>query len=450
MRSREYKIYPKQYRGECVPIERNRVFVLMPFSDNLDSVYGKIKETLTSKGLICNRADEISGSDAIMGKILYEIMRSRYLIVDLTGCNPNVFYELGIAHSFKDLPNIMLIKQKSTSTPFDIRHLTYVEYDPNNLMLLIAQIRQFIQSGQLMNDFHEVLDAKGIIEVVSESKESFVDRIQTVFSEKLDVMVPLLAGEADLLDEQEIRTFLNDYRDFLIATVGSDADANTMRGALKIYAEMLSSVSRYDFSGKLADEILKDMFAPYPISDERILDWQTDFAVSLAQNGQFAEIVLPWIINYFTRSKVTTIDLNRYKLERFLMTTKSVQVDRAIITALYEDDAHIREFMSDFVGEKGLVEAKDDLLIQLSNESNPYVSRSILNALGLLGDSSVIEEIESWINRREIFLREHNHMIVFKYAYSAIARLDFSDGKKHAQEFREHYGDCLLDNDTSL
>ena len=422
MRSREYKIYPKQYRGECVPIERNRVFVLMPFSDNLDSVYGKIKETLTSKGLICNRADEISGSDAIMGKILYEIMRSRYLIVDLTGCNPNVFYELGIAHSFKDLPNIMLIKQKSTSTPFDIRHLTYVEYDPNNLMLLIAQIRQFIQSGQLMNDFHEVLDAKGIIEVVSESKESFVDRIQTVFSEKLDVMVPLLAGEADLLDEQEIRTFLNDYRDFLIATVGSDADANTMRGALKIYAEMLSSVSRYDFSGKLADEILKDMFAPYPISDERILD----------------------------RSKVTTIDLNRYKLERFLMTTKSVQVDRAIITALYEDDAHIREFMSDFVGEKGLVEAKDDLLIQLSNESNPYVSRSILNALGLLGDSSVIEEIESWINRREIFLREHNHMIVFKYAYSAIARLDFSDGKKHAQEFREHYGDCLLDNDTSL
>ena len=98
---KDYKIYPKQFINDKIPIEKNRCFMLMPFSPEFDFIYGTIKKDLNDNGLICNRADEIAGSKPILNKILTEILKSRYIIADLTAYNPNVFYELGIAHSFK-------------------------------------------------------------------------------------------------------------------------------------------------------------------------------------------------------------------------------------------------------------------------------------------------------------------------------------------------------------
>lgn len=113
-----YIIYPKQFRNAKIPVERNRCFILMPFDKIFDLVYGTIKNELQDNGYICNRADEICGSKPIMNKILTEILKSQYIIADLTNLNPNVFYELGIAHTFKDAQNILLIKQKGFKCPF--------------------------------------------------------------------------------------------------------------------------------------------------------------------------------------------------------------------------------------------------------------------------------------------------------------------------------------------
>ena len=108
----DYIIYPKQFRFAKIHIEKNRCFILMPFKKEFDYVYGVIKKELNDNGFICNRADEISGSKPILNKILTEILRSQYIIADLSGYNPNVFYELGVAHVFKDANNILIIKQK--------------------------------------------------------------------------------------------------------------------------------------------------------------------------------------------------------------------------------------------------------------------------------------------------------------------------------------------------
>lgn len=89
---KDYKIYPKQFINDKIPIEKNRCFMLMPFSPEFDYIYGTIKKDLNENGLICNRADEIAGSKPILNKILTEILKSRYIIADLTDYNPNVFY----------------------------------------------------------------------------------------------------------------------------------------------------------------------------------------------------------------------------------------------------------------------------------------------------------------------------------------------------------------------
>jgi hypothetical protein len=54
------------------------------------------------------------------------IDRSRVVIADCTGRNPNVFYEIGIAHTLGR--EVILITQNNADIPFDLRHLRYVQY----------------------------------------------------------------------------------------------------------------------------------------------------------------------------------------------------------------------------------------------------------------------------------------------------------------------------------
>ena len=90
----KYKVYPKQFRNEKISIEKNRCFFIMPFSEEFDIIYGEIKASLSKEHFHCIRVDEIPGSLPVINKILTEILKSQFIIVDLTNCNPNVFYEL--------------------------------------------------------------------------------------------------------------------------------------------------------------------------------------------------------------------------------------------------------------------------------------------------------------------------------------------------------------------
>jgi hypothetical protein len=74
----------------------------------------------------CRRADEIWESPAIIQDIVSLIDRSRVVICDCTGRNPNVFYEIGIAHTLGR--EVILITQIASDIPFDLRHLRYVHY----------------------------------------------------------------------------------------------------------------------------------------------------------------------------------------------------------------------------------------------------------------------------------------------------------------------------------
>lgn len=48
-----------------------------------------------------------------------------------------------------------------------------------------------------------------------------------------------------------------------------------------------------------------------------MLIWKTDLAIALAKANKMMDIILPWIIQYFSQTKTASIDLNRYKLEAF-------------------------------------------------------------------------------------------------------------------------------------
>jgi nucleoside 2-deoxyribosyltransferase len=102
-------------------------FVLMPFSPAFDDIYKLgIKETAESIGLIAQRVDEQIYQDSILERIYRQIDVADLIIADMSGQNPNVFYEVGYAHAKGKL--CVLITKDQADIPFDLKHHRHIIY----------------------------------------------------------------------------------------------------------------------------------------------------------------------------------------------------------------------------------------------------------------------------------------------------------------------------------
>lgn len=79
---------------------------------------------------------DIFSVNNVVHDIWSAICGAKLIIGDCTGRNPNVFYELGIAHTLGK--PIVLTTQHSHDVPFDVSHVRYLQYDPT-----VAGMRQF-------------------------------------------------------------------------------------------------------------------------------------------------------------------------------------------------------------------------------------------------------------------------------------------------------------------
>jgi hypothetical protein len=119
------------FKNKREDIKEDKCFVIIPFAPQFNIVYDVIKDAL--KDIMDDRvyrAKDLDTSPAILEKILNEISSSRLVIADLTGRNPNVFYELGIAHLFTK--NVLLLTQNMDEVPFDLRGLSCGIYSTNS------------------------------------------------------------------------------------------------------------------------------------------------------------------------------------------------------------------------------------------------------------------------------------------------------------------------------
>ena len=55
------------------------------------------------------------------------INKAKVLVAELTTKNPNVFYELGLAHALRK--PVILISSNQDDVPFDLRHIRVILYD---------------------------------------------------------------------------------------------------------------------------------------------------------------------------------------------------------------------------------------------------------------------------------------------------------------------------------
>ncbi len=105
-----------------------QIFVLMPFAPKYRPIYvDHISVACHNLGLSVGRADDFFSTGSIMADVWSAIHSATMLIADCTERNPNVFYEIGIAHTLgKDT---ILIARSLDDIPFDLRHLRTIIYE---------------------------------------------------------------------------------------------------------------------------------------------------------------------------------------------------------------------------------------------------------------------------------------------------------------------------------
>lgn len=130
------QVRPRRQRPTVFPLAEHEnldphlASAMMPFAAGFNAVFDAIRDAAEGAGLRCRRADDIWENASIIQDVVSLIDRSRIVICDCSGRNPNVFYEAGIAHTLGR--EVILIAQSDQDIPFDLRHLRYVRYLDND------------------------------------------------------------------------------------------------------------------------------------------------------------------------------------------------------------------------------------------------------------------------------------------------------------------------------
>lgn len=111
-------------------MDHELVAVMMPFSAEFEPVFEAIKGACIQAGLKCLRVKDIWQHSTIIQDVFSLIFRANVVVCDLSGKNPNVFYEAGIAHTLGK--QVVPLSQSEADVPFDLRHHRYLPYLRNS------------------------------------------------------------------------------------------------------------------------------------------------------------------------------------------------------------------------------------------------------------------------------------------------------------------------------
>ncbi len=161
-----------------------------------------IEPSATECGYKTIRADKIDKPGVITSQVIQHVVEDPLIIADLTGHNPNVFYELAIRHALRK-PFIQMI-QKGEKIPFDVFGMRTIYIDHRNLDSvgeakneIVNQIRNLEQdAGNIESPISVSLDRQilrqsddpehGALADIMSTLNELPSRIEERFSERIE------------------------------------------------------------------------------------------------------------------------------------------------------------------------------------------------------------------------------------------------------------------------
>ena len=291
-------------------------FVLMPFGSkidaagrvtNFDSVYQNIiAPAVVEAGLEPIRADEERIGGTIHKPMFERLMLCHYAVADITGANPNVFYELGIRHALRPRSTVIIFLE-GTVLPFDIALVRGIGYradasgEPVDSQIAIKAITK-----QLCEARGNPYDDSPVFQLIDDLPRWEIDHTKTdVFRKSVDYSkkykdrlhaavregaqaVQRIASEPSLANLLEVET-------------GIVVDLFLSLRDVKAHADMIELYNRM----------------PLPLQRAKMMREQLGFALN--REGRFAEAekVLKGVIDEFGPSSETNGLLGRIYKDRW-------------------------------------------------------------------------------------------------------------------------------------
>ncbi len=188
-------------------------FVICPIGDNGSEVRTNsdellqyiINPALDKFNFEVTRADQIPKASVITSDIIQHVQNSDLCIIDLTGSNPNVFYECGRRHE-TGKPFIQLMR-KGEKLPFDVANIRTIEYD-------MSSVKSANEAILALKKFVEELEEAGFQSVSSGVSLSYIaDKLERIEKKLSAASVPV-AGPTSLEDVDPQEKMKLQYRPF--------------------------------------------------------------------------------------------------------------------------------------------------------------------------------------------------------------------------------------------
>lgn len=135
----------------------------MPLHDPFTSIFEEqIKPAAQKNSLKAVKADDISSNKPVMEDVWRYLNQARLVVADLSGSNPNVFYELGMAHTLGK--EVIMIAQHLTVVPFDVGHIRFIRYEyPSGKEQLSYRLQKTIQQVLRNSKFETAAKDEGAL-----------------------------------------------------------------------------------------------------------------------------------------------------------------------------------------------------------------------------------------------------------------------------------------------
>jgi tetratricopeptide (TPR) repeat protein len=321
-------------------------FVLMPFSKkmdaggrltNFDAVYQKvIAPAVAQAGLDPVRADEEKIGGTIHKPMFERLMLCHYAVADITGANPNVFYELGIRHALRPRSTVIVFRE-GTVLPFDIALVRGISYKTDGAGEPVeAETTIKLITAQLQEARGNPHDDSPIFQLVDDLPRWEIDHTKTdVFRKSVD--------------------YSKRYKDRLASAVKQGGNAvqsialepglaNLLEVETGIVVDLflsLRDVKAHDAMIKLYERM------PLPLQRAKMMREQLGFALNREGRFDEAEKILKAVIEEFGPSSETNGLLGRIYKDRWENAKKEGRLEaRALLKRAVE--TYLQGFEADW------------------------------------------------------------------------------------------------------
>ena len=394
-----YSIYPKQFNHKEYKFHTDTCFVIMPFSYDLDNTYMTIETVATGRKIQCVRADNISTtSEPILSKICTQISQAYFIIVDITNLNPNVFYELGIAHVLRDANKVLIIKEEQTLCPSDISHLHYYEYSKSNLKHLKEIIEKFFDENNIFSDLYSILNFLDLLPNNKELSENFIVSLSDCIKDDMDCLIMLLNNQVTSSMQTQTINLLTTL------TVALN-DLQQSSDLYSLYSELILFIiskigNAFDIS-KYISQLFSSKFLN--ISNE----WFAECSILILDNSLYFDKAFSWIMEYLKQVSPAEFDVAKYKIEIGIIKSKSEFIDTVLINDLKSQNKTLVEHCIKLIKERKTKAAIPILLELVEKEENPYVFRSSLDALIKIASLQELLKAQKKISERNSYVESY-------------------------------------------